>query len=284
VRRTGDNPGVGADLLPGDLSRFVARHFGARGRAWLERVPELVDGIAAGWGLEIEHALGGGLLSCVLAAHTRDGEPVVLKIAGPWGAAGHEAAALVHWDAGPAPRLLGFDGDRSALLLERIWPGGTVPDESCDRVAQLITALHAVPPTSTQIASLPSLAEVIEERLAIAGAEAAARSAAESAALAPRLQRAQISARELLSGYAGPSVLLHGDLEQRNVLRCQRRVLAAIDPMPCIGDPAYDAAYWAAEGRETVGVAQRCQSLAVHMRLDPVRVRRWASIIMLALE
>ena len=69
-----------------------------------------------------------------------------------------------------------------------------------------------------------------------------------------------------------------------NVLRCQRRVLAAIDPMPCIGDPAYDAAYWAAEGRETVGVVQRCQSLAVHMRLDPVRVRRWASIIMLALE
>lgn len=224
-------------MLPGDLSRFVARHFGARGRAWLERVLELVDSTAAGWGLEIEHALGGGLLSCVLAARTRDSEPVVLKIAGPWVAADREAAALEHWGAGPAPRLLGFDEDSSALLLQRIWPGGTALDESCDRVAQLITALHAAPPTSSQIASLPSLVEVVEERLATAGAEAAARSAAESAALATRLHRARAAARELLSGFAGPSVLLDGDLEQRNVLRCQRRVLAAIDPMPCIGDP-----------------------------------------------
>jgi len=275
---------VGADVLPGDLSRFVARHFGARGRAWLERVPALVDRAAAGWGLEIEGALGGGLLSCVLAAHTRDGEPVVLKIAGPWVAADREAAALEHWGGGPAPRLLGFDEDRSALLLERIWPGGTALDEPCHRVARLITALHAVPPTRSQIASLPSLAEVVEERLAAAGAEAAARSAAESAALTARLQWARAAARELLSGFAGAPVLLHGDLEQRNVLRCQRRVLAAIDPMPCIGDPAYDAAYWAAEGRETGGIEQRCHSLAGHMRLDPAWVRRWASIITLAPE
>jgi streptomycin 6-kinase len=274
---------VGAPLLHSHLSRFVARHFGARGRAWLERVPGLVDQAALAWGLEIEHALRGGLLSCVLAARTRGGEPVVLKIAGPWTPAGSEAAALAHWDGGPAPRLLDFDEDRSALLMERIWPGDAAADEPADLVARLVGALHAVPPTDPMIASLPSLAKVIEERLATAGAEAAARSAAEAATLAPKLRRARLAARELLDSFAGPSVLLHGDLEQRNVLRCQRRTLAAIDPMPCIGDPAYDAAYWAAEEQEASRLEERCQSLAAHMALDSWRVHRWALIIALAL-
>ena len=126
-------------------------------------------------------------MSCVLAARSRDGEPVVLKIAGPWTPVSHEAVALEHWDAGPAPQLLDFDQRLSALLLERIWPGGVSADESCTPVARLISTLHAVPLASSQVALLPSLAEVIEERFVTAGAEAAARSVSESAALAPRI-------------------------------------------------------------------------------------------------
>lgn len=275
---------MGANPVPGELSRFVARHFGASGRAWLEQLPGLIDRAAAGWGLKIGPALGGGLLSCVLAARARDGEPVVLKIAGPWAPADREAAALAHWNGVPSPRLLAFDADLQALLLERIRPGDAATDEPCYRVARLLSALHAVPLTSSQIALLPSLAEVIEQRLVTAGAEAAARSAAEAAALAPRLDRARAAADQLLGGFTGTPVLLHGDLEQRNILRCQHRFLAAIDPMPCIGDPAYDAAYWAAEEQEADGLEQRCRNLAAHLSLDPVRVQRWAAILTLTLQ
>jgi len=273
---------VGGPQIPAGMSRFVAHYFGASGRAWLDQLPGVIDSAAARWGLEIEHALEGGLLSCVLAVRCRGGGAAVLKIAGPWTAARHEAVALEHWDGGPAPRLLDFDERLSALLLERIWPGDAPAEVSCDQAAQLIRALHARPPTSAQIAVLPSLAELVEDRFATAGAEAAARSETDFADLAPRIQRARLAAAELLGGFPGPGMLVHGDLEQRNIVRCQRRCLAAIDPMPCVGDPAYDAAYWAAEGQQTAGLDQRCRAVARQACLDPGRVLRWASIITLA--
>jgi len=259
----------------------VTHYFGASGRAWLEQLPEVIASAAARWGLAVEHALDGGLLSCVLAVRCRDGSAAVLKIAGPWTAARHEAVALEHWDGGPAPRLLDFNEHLSALLLERIWPGDEPVDLSCDQVAQLIRALHVRPPVGSRIAVLPSLAELVEDRFVTAGTEAAGRSETDLADLAPRIQRARVAAAELLGGFAGPGMLLHGDLEQRNIVRCQRRGLAAIDPMPCVGDPAYDAAYWAAEGQQTADLEQRCHDLARHASLDPGRVLRWASIITL---
>ena len=96
--------------------------------------------------------------------------------------------------------------------------------------------------------------------------------------MAPRIQRAWLAAGELLDDFTGPCVLVHGDLEQRNIVRCQQRGLAAIDPTPCIGDPAY----WAADGQRAVGLEQRCHALALDASLDPSRVLRWASIIVLA--
>jgi streptomycin 6-kinase len=273
---------VGGPQISSSASRFVTHYFGASGRAWLERLPEVIESAAARWGLEIEHALEGGLLSCVLAVRCRDGGAAVLKIAGPWTAARHEAVALEHWDGGPAPRLLGFDEHLSALLLERIWPGDVPVDVSCDQAGQLIRTLYARPPTNSQIAVLPSLAELVEDRFVTAGTEAAARSETDFADLAPRIQRARLAAAELLGGFAGPGMLVHGDLEQRNIVRCQRRGLAAIDPMPCVGDPAYDAAYWAADGQQAADLEQRCHALARHASLDPGRVLRWASIITLA--
>ena len=273
---------MGADQIPADVSRFVAHYFGASGRAWLEQLPAVIASAATRWGLDIEHPLSGGLLSCVLATRRRDGTPAVLKIAGPWAPARHEALALEHWDGGPAPRLLDFDDRLSALLLERIWPGDVPAGESCDQVARLISTLHAAPPTRSQMAVLPSLAEAVEQQFVMAAAEASARSEAEFAALAPKIQRARHAAAELLGNFAGPSVLLHGDLEQRNIVRCQQRGLAAIDPAPCIGDPAYDAAYWAANEQQGAGLEQRCHTLAMHASLDPRRVLGWASIIALA--
>lgn len=281
-RERQDNPGVGAYDIPGGMSQFVAGYFGALGRAWLERLPGVIARAATRWGLEIEAPMDGGLLSCVLAARRPGGVPAVLKITGPWTAASHEALALEHWDGGPTPRLLDFDEGLSALLLERIWPGDATAAGSWDQVARLVSALQATPPASSLIAVLPPLAPVVEERFVTAGAEAAARSAAESAELVPRIQRARLAAGELLADFAGPGVLVHGDLEYRNILRCQRRGLAAIDPAPCIGDPAYDAAYCAAEGQPAVGLERRCQALAVHASLDASRVLRWASIITLA--
>ena len=136
------------------------------------------------------------------------------------------------------------------------------------------------PPVRRRLCCLP-LAEAVEQRFVTAAAEASARSKSELAALAPKIQLARQAAGGLLRSFAGPHVLLHGDLGPRNVVRCQQRGLVAIDPAPCIGDPAYDAAYWAADEREAAGLEQRCHALALPALLDPGRVLGWASVIAL---
>lgn len=39
-----------------------------------------------------------------------------------------------------------------------------------------------------------------------------------------------------------PQTLLHGDMHHENIMQCSNQGWVAIDPQPCIGDPAYDCA------------------------------------------
>lgn len=171
---------VASYLVSVQMSRFVARHFGAQGRTWLARLPGLVERCAAEWDLLIEDGLEGGLLSCVMSARSTDGQPVVLKIGGPWTPIDREAWALEHWAGGPAPSLLAADQRLGAVLLERISPGSIATEHPAEQVAGLLRALHAVRPSAPEIALLPSLAELVEERITTAGEEAFARSPAEA--------------------------------------------------------------------------------------------------------
>ncbi len=148
-------------------------------------------------------------------------------------------------------------------------------------MARLIRGLHAVAPDRETATAFPSLGDVVEERIATAGQEAAARSLTEEHGLRPRLERAREVAATLLGGRHGRPALLHGDLEDRNILTCARRGLVAIDPAPCLGDPAYDAAYWAVEGQTDQAARWRAERIAAHLGLDPRRVLRWAAVVRL---
>ena len=123
--------------------------FGARGRAWLDLLPERVEHHRREWQLVIEGFLPGGLMSCCLAVKAKNGRAAVLKLSGPWTPAGAEAVALRAWRGGPAPDLLRADEERGALLLERICPGDPFDGDASagvvDRLALLLNALHAVP-------------------------------------------------------------------------------------------------------------------------------------------
>src|SRR5438067_2358667 len=85
--------------VPGpQLTRFIRRHFGPLGSAWLERLPELIERYRAEWELEVEGFLPGGLMSCWLAVRTKQRDAAVLKLCGPWTPARPEAVALRVWD------------------------------------------------------------------------------------------------------------------------------------------------------------------------------------------
>ena len=91
-----------------------------------------------------------------------------------------------------------------------------------------------------------------------------------------------------LAADAAEAVLLHGDLTPANVLDGgEARGLVAIDPAPCIGDPAFDAidlVLWRAEDAETV--VRRIDELAPMLGCDTARLHDWCAAFagMVALE
>jgi streptomycin 6-kinase len=90
-----------------------------------------------------------------------------------------------------------------------------------------------------------------------------------------------------LAAEASSTVLLHGDLTPVNVLDGGERGLVAIDPAPCLGEPAFDAIdliFWRAEDADTI--ARRTRQLAPEIGTDSGRLLDWcfAFAAMTALE
>ena len=243
---------------------FLARHFGDEGRAWLATVPRVLALLAGEWELTLGPRLPGGLLAIVHEAMTAGGERVVLKLASRWDRPLEEIACLEAWAGGGAPRLLQADPARGAMLLERVEPGGRARDADAAEVAKVLRELHRDPPPE-----LRTLAEVARKRLA--------RAVAEQRANHDRARWA-LAAIEQLEAEPPPSVIVHGNFDWRNLLRCDRRGLAAIDPLACTGDPAYDAGYWAQAAGDP-GRRARTTAIADALGLDVRRVRAWCAVV-----
>jgi streptomycin 6-kinase len=224
----------------------------------------LLAELAELWGLELMNQQTGHPLERVVAASTQDGADAVLKLASPSDRFTETVLALRAWNGRGAPRLLAFDEQRRALLLERVRPGTNAVDATPAEAGRLIEALGIESPSG-----LPRLDDVVRRRI-----DAAERGARASR---PRVAWAR-TALERLTRDAQPPVLLHGVLDERNVLRCESRILCAIDPAPCAGDAAYDAACWIhANGR--AGRRARFDALAGEFRLDRSRLRDWCGVI-----
>ncbi len=243
---------------------FVARTFGDDGRAWLATLPSLLEEIGARWKLELGAELHGGHLSYVCEAVTADGVDAVLKLGPPWPRVRHEVLALRAWGGNGAPSLLRHDVELHALLLERIRPATHADPGTPEDVARLLGAIHVAPP-----GGLPPLGETVRRRLTWASDQG--RASDEKLSWALRTV-------EHLEQDPVPPVLVHGDFDERNLLVCARRGLCAIDPLPCVGDPAYDAAYWVHANRRP-GRRARLEGLVAATGLPRDRVRDWAGVV-----
>lgn len=162
------------------------------------------------------------------------------------------------------PSLLAADADLHALLLERIDPGVHPVDASGEDVGGLLRDLHV--PAHSQ---LPPLIEIVRNRIEYARRE--------ERASEQKASWAQAKADELELSAPLP-VLLHGDFDERNLLVCSSRGLCAIDPLPCAGDPAYDAGHWV-HGNRRPGRRERLDAIVAATGLERARVRDWAAVI-----
>jgi len=162
----------------------------------------------------------------------------------------------------------------AAVLLVRLFARETgVPARACllvraddvRAVAALLCRLHVAP-----WPGLRPLGEVARRRVA--------RAMEQGRASPERARRAEEALRNRLLQSPSRPRLLHGDFDDRNLLRGRGRDVVAIDPLPLPGDPAYDAAFWAhANGRP--GRRDRIGAIAAAAGLEEERVRLWAEVV-----
>lgn len=263
------------------------------GRAWLARLPALVEEARQRWGLRLGAPYQGGSCSWVAPAVSGDGTRAVLKVTWPHREAAPEGPALRLWSGHGAVRVYAEDPQLGALLLERCEPGTELgaarhlPDEErlligCGVLRRLWSAGPRFP--ASRSAAPPWL-----ERLADVAAEWA-ELVQERAARQPRLREEDAGVWRLgadllrrLPEEAAEQVVLHGDFNPGNLLSARREPWLAIDAKPMAGDPAYDpwplveqlgAPFAAGDPR---AVLRRRTALAAEaLGLDVDRVRAWA--------
>jgi streptomycin 6-kinase len=274
--------------LDGELRLRLCRRFGQRVEPWLDALPEVLLGLAERWQIELGSLIQRGSFSVVIRCRTAEGRPAVLKISPDQTRIWAEAAALARWTTDHVPGVYAVDGGAGALLMEAIEPGTPLVEwrerPSTASVAALVRSLHEggspdpeYQPLAERIAYLfessgklyewkPDLVELVSPELYERSRELALRLAADAA----------------------EAVLLHGDLTPVNVLDGgEARGLVAIDPAPCIGDPAFDAidlVLWRADDAGTV--VRRVDELAELRGWDAARLHDWCAAFagMVALE
>lgn len=257
------------ELLDDDQRRrLVTYHPGAE--EWIERLPDLVRDYAARWRLAVGPTYRpGGDASWAAPAERADGTRLVLKIALPDPDFDNALAVLRHYDGHGAVQVHEADPDQRATLIERAAPGTTASDHPVEvALAAAVEVLPRLwrsdPDPMLPVPRLRDLAAGRADRL---------RERAER--LGQPLLRDGADLYADLAVETAEDRLLHGDLNQRNVIRGERGWLA-IDPRPCHGDPAHDLAAWLVNRIDAepdpVGQARR---LAASLGLPQDRSVRW---------
>ena len=243
------------------------------GLEWLHRLPGLVAGCLADWELVAGEPFAYAYASLALPVTSPDGRHAVLKVQFPHRESDHEAEALQLWDGDGAVRLLARDEERSALLLERCFPGTHLSTEAPERALDVLMGL------------LPRLWKPAGEPFTTLADEAAwwvsyLPSSWERAGrpCERRLLYAALDALRELPPTQGEQVLLHQDLHADNVLAAEREPWLVIDPKPLVGEREFGVAPIVRSfelGHDRSAVLSRLDRLTGELGLDRERARGW---------
>lgn len=260
--------GYSVPPIPASLRENLAYGLGeVEAQRWLEHAVERAEELFDRWDLVPEEVLTGGSESLCVKCQGPDGSAQVLKLPAslPGGAA--EIAALRAWRGDGAARVLRQDPAQSAMLMNFLgWVG--MGSFTLDEVLDLADRLHVADPSSYDFppvdANVARRVTWAEDRFAEAGLEAA--------------QADLVVAQKVLADLLftdGPQVLLHGDLQPKNLIVSDDG-LAVVDPLPAVGPAVFDVAFWVVKCTDGHSLTS-CQAdvLALRPQLDPVALERW---------
>lgn len=197
------------------------------GRAWLRDLPRRIQLCSDRWKLRIETPYAGSHVSLVLPVTLPDKTPAVLKLQFPHAESDHEAEALRRWNGQAAVRLLGWEPELHALLIEKCEPGDPLSGIEPDKAIEVLTEI------------LPRL-WIEADKPFVSLREESAKWAAHLPVSWERAGRpfevelldAALASLQSLRNSQGSQILLNQDLHGDNVLHAKREPWLVIDPKP----------------------------------------------------
>lgn len=244
----------------------LVRRFGDEIAGWVAAAPGEAVRLAAEWGLTLGETIPHGSTSLTVLCTTATGRAAVLKLTPQTTRLAEQVAVLRAWaPGGHVPEVLAAVA--GAVLLERVRPGTQVTAPDPAAFAELLHGLHEVPvPTGLTTWDLLQgtekfLSRTERKNSPVVGPDDFARSRAE---------------RDRLLASSPGTVLLHGDLHYSNMLDGARGLIA-IDPIPTLGERAFDAVDFVLDG--TAPVEERLALAVRATGLDAERLAGWCRVV-----
>lgn len=283
-----------AVVLPVEVETTIRQVFGAGGARWIDELPGVVAGLAQRWGLsEFCAPFGGGTHAYVVGVRRADRSWAVLKVPVVDDENVAEATALHLYGGDGAVRLLEFEPDSGALLLEWARPGTELltqpgfpssegrPENAgkvafaCGLYRRLRRPVTAMPDGYPALPVAVDLVAGVREQLA------------EPSPLLteqisdPLRERVEYWCAALAEP-GGPLLIVNRDTHLGNIVAAEREPWLLIDPKPCLGEAAFDAGFLVMiQVQSNPSRAQAdsvVASTAAALDVDPERARGWALI------
>lgn len=222
--------------LPSEFKKRILDLHGANGQEWLEELPSLIRTIEKSWDIEVTTTHKSLTYNYVAFAENGEDKKAILKIGFPSTALDREAKCLEIYNGSGAARLLKYNSELGALLIERIEPGYDLENIDEQKAIQaflsVIKEMHR--PVKT-ILDFPTIQD-----WGVSFKHLRDQFDGESGPLPSDLVNdAEMIYKNLAESMSAP-VLLHGDLHHENILAGTREPWLVIDPKGVIGEPEYE--------------------------------------------
>lgn len=264
--------------LPERFRQNIIDLHSERGERWLKDLPRLIAEIAQNWSLAVEKPFPNLSYHFVAPCVYEDGAKAVLKIGfnEPDSIAFGEAKMLELLNGNAAVRLLKFDKNNCALLLERLMPGEDltglckINDERATLIG--IEVMKKIGRVSFENNDFPSLEKWTKSFRQAENTEFSQR----------HFENGQKFFDDLIN--SSEKRLLHGDLHHQNILSAEREPYLAIDPKGIIGDIGFEISTFLNNPRSWVLkhpnrreiLKKRIEMFARSFEIEPNDLRKWA--------
>ena len=259
------------------LRKVISFAWGDKAAEWLASLPQVVDEYSKKWLITPTGVPNSGAMSCCVFCTTSSGQECVLKIPVEAKDGVFEVAVLQRWsEVGVSPSVLKRDEDTGVFLMQRVLPGNNIEpiDDvgALDKAVALCEQMHRV--SMNGLKSVESFETHIRMRFEWAR---------------ERFHMTGNSAGEKLCDLVQPvlenlfhtcdeSVLLHGDLQPKNILSNETGEYIVIDPLACYGEAKSDLVFWMCSQRSEQSVEEQLLEVYDPSDKDGYRAFAWAAV------